>query len=287
MTLKDTIKYFLAKILFRKTILFSYHKGRKWNIIKRIKGYVPFFYELDEVNLNFHNLIVPLTLHAQEFINSHPELFVKKTYLCPSEHCIDLCNNKESFHHYLSNNGFQQYSPRINEKFSYPYVVKSKTGDCGDEISIITDKEDEMEHIDKIKSEDYFTSEYIIGQDEYAAQIISADNRIVFFRALKYSFEDEYNVKGFELTPASTEFVDHIHYKPIFEEILSSMNYQGLCCFDYKISEDGLKIMELNPRYGGWMDCFINEALIDYSFNGSPKQKNQWSNKRPFDYVRS
>lgn len=275
MTLKDIIKYCLARIFFRKIVLFSFHEGRKWNIKKRIKGYIPFFYELDSINLNYFNVIVPLTLHAEKYINAYPELFSKKTYFCPSDDCIELCDDKELFHNYLETNGFKKYTPRINEKFNYPYIVKRKVGLSGKNIFIITDKKREIECISEIESGDYFSQEYIGGLDEYAAQIIYSGKKIVFFRALKYSYQEKYNIKGPDNLPASIEIVNHDNYKPIFGDILLNINYQGFCCFDYKISNNQLKILELNPRYGAWTDGFISEALAVYNLHGTPDLRNQ------------
>lgn len=275
MKFKDKIIFFLAKFLKRKIVLFSSKEDWEWSIRKRVIGYVPFFYEFDKINLNNFDVIVPLTLHAQRYINSHPKSFTKQLYICPSDYCIELCNDKVMFHNYLAKNGFQQFTPIINEKFSYPYIIKKRIGAWGEGISIITDTKSEMEHISEIESEEYFTQQYIKGQDEYTAHIIIAAKRIVFFRALKFTFQDEYFVKGKDFNPTSVEEVNHDNFKPIFEEILLSINYQGICCFNYKITTNGLKIFEVNPRYGASMTRFINEALIDYSIYGAPNKKVQ------------
>lgn len=275
MKLKDKIRYLLAKILFKKTILFSFENDRMWNIKKRITGYVPFFYEFDEVNLNKFKVVVPLTIPALRYINAYPELFSDKVCICPSGECVDLCDDKESLHIYLAENGFKQFTPKYNEKFSYPYVIKKKIGDFGEGVFVINDEGSEKEHADKIESEDYFTLEYITGQDEYACHIIVADGRIVFFKTIKHIFQDDHFIKGKHCEPAASEEVDHNKFKPIFEEILLSMNYQGICCIDYKITDEGLKIFEINPRYGASMDSFINDALIDYCHYGSSGRRVQ------------
>ena len=127
MTLKDTVKYYLIKIFFMKSILFSFSEDRKWNIKKRIVKYIPFFYDFNQGIVDKFNIIVPLSLHSQQYINAHPDMFITKTYLCPPDTCIALCDDKEKFHNYLSENGFKQVTPRINENFSYPYVIKKKT----------------------------------------------------------------------------------------------------------------------------------------------------------------
>jgi len=281
MKIKDTIRFFFAKIFSKKTVLFSSMDDWEWAIRKRITGYVPFFYEFDEINPNYFDVIIPLTLHSQRYINAHRELFAKQLYLCPTEYCIELCDNKENFHNFLSKNGFQKLMPMINGKFDYPYILKKKVGAWGEGISIISDMKSEMKHIADIESEDYFTQQYIKGKDEYTAHIITADKTIIFFKALKFTFQDECFIKGKDYKPMSVVEVEHDKYKSIFEEVLSSMNYEGICCFNYKITKNGLSIFEVNPRFGASMNRFINGALIYYSIYGAPNKKSSVSKKTP------
>jgi len=281
MKIKDKIRFFFAKILLKKTVIFSAKDDWEWPIRKGIVGYVPFFYEFDEINPNDFDVVFPLTLRAQRYINCHRELFAKQLHLNPSDYCIELCDDKKRFHSYLSENGFQKFIPIMNGKFDYPYVLKKKVGLWGEGISIISDKKSEIEHINEIESDDYCTQQYIKGKDEYTSHIIVIAKTIVFFKALKFTFQDEYFIKGKDFTPISVEEVDHEMYKPIFEEILLSMDYEGICCFDYKVTEDGLSIFEINPRFGASMSRFINEALNIY---GSSDREAEGASTSPSHY---
>jgi len=273
MKIKDKIRFFYAKFFLKKTLLFSSKKEWEWDLRKRVSGYVSFFYEFDEVNPNHFDVILPLTLFAQKHINTHHELFARQIYLSPADSCIELCDDKEKFHAYLSRNGFQQLLPSIGGKLDYPYVLKKKRGTWGDGIYIISSKKVEMEHINKIESDEYFIQQYIKGKDEYTAHIIIANKEIVFFKVLKFTFQDEYFIKGKDFKSTSVEEIEHSQYKSIFGEILSSMNYEGISCFNYKITDEGLSIFEVNPRFGASMNRFINEALICYRIYGQPNKK--------------
>ena len=59
----------------------------------------------------------------------------------------------------------------------------------------------------------------------------------------------------------------------------SFSNKTGICSsndgIDDEITDDGLKILEINPKYGASMDSFINDALVDYCHYGSPDRRNQ------------
>lgn len=261
---RDKIKFLFARLLFKETILFSRKDDWELLIREKIKGYVPFFYELNEISPDYFDLIVPLTLHAQKYINAQPGLRTEKKVLVPSNRCIDLCDNKERFQYYLVKNGFERFTPRTNEKFCYPYILKKKIDEWGVNISIINDSRSERVHKCEIESADYFKQEYIEGKDEYTAHVIFDGKRVVFLKALKFTFTDRFFIKGKYYKPASWVKVDHSHFKDIFEDILVEINYQGICCFNYKIAGKDIKIFEVNPRYGASMTYFINEALASY-----------------------
>lgn len=268
MKIKDKIRFLLAKISSRETVLFSSKDDWEKVMKNNITGYVPFFYEFDKINSQYFDIIIPLTLHAQIYINAHRELFAEKTYLCPSDYSMEICDDKKKFHSHLSSHGFRKYLPEIDKKFDYPYVLKKKKGAWGEGISIITDMKNERRYMTELKSEEYFTQQYIKGRNEYTAHIIFADRMIVFFRVLKFTFQDEQYIKGMGFTPISVEKTKHEKYKQIFADILSQLNYEGICCFNYKITEDGLRIFEINPRFGASMNYFINEAITHYNIYG-------------------
>ncbi len=90
------------------------------------------------------------------------------------------------------------------------------------------------------------------------------DKKIVFHRTVQFTFSENYFVKGKNFKETRRKKVDHSHLHNLFEMILNQLEYQGICCFNYKILESTVKIFEINPRYGGTMTDFINEALISY-----------------------
>ncbi|BAF72337.1 ATP-grasp domain-containing protein [Sulfurovum sp. NBC37-1] len=261
----DKKRYLLAKKSSTKTILFLYTKyGWDKALNNKIKDYEAFFYIFGSIDPKCFDFIVPLTIEAEEYIATHRNLFPKKSYSIPSKFCINTCNNKRKFYNYLAKNGFVEYFPKINSNFDYPYLLRKEIGVNGKNIYIIENQNMEMAYKAKFASKNYFTQEYIHGQDEYTAHIISTNNKIIFFKVLKFTFQEKYFIKGKKYCFNSKKEINHNEYKPIFEDILSTMNYEGICCFNYKVINKSIKIFEINPRPGRTLKYFINEALASY-----------------------
>jgi predicted ATP-grasp superfamily ATP-dependent carboligase len=129
---------------------------------------------------------------------------------------------------------------------------------------IIKSANDEDIHADKVNSSQYLKEHYIAGNQEYCSHIIAAGNTIRFMRSAMHTFDTDAYIKGINKSPNATEIVDHSQYAPIFERILASIDYEGFCCFDYKIVNGRPCVFELNPRYCTTMSRFIQEALPVY-----------------------
>jgi predicted ATP-grasp superfamily ATP-dependent carboligase len=265
MRFKDNVRFVLAKVLFRETVLFSKRADWEWPIRNKFKRYFPmFFYEFNEINPDLFDLVIPMTIHAQRYINEHHAYLKWRKALNPSNNAMDLCDNKEEFSNFLIINGFADFVPKTNEIFAYPYILKKKIGEWGLDLIVINDAECELAHINEIESGDYFRQEYIEGKDEYTTHIIINNKKISFYKTLKFTFAERFFIKGKHFKHISQEIVDHSQFKDLFEVILNTLEYQGICCFNYKLFKDKPKIFEINPRYGASMTTFINEALISY-----------------------
>ncbi|GFO56825.1 hypothetical protein GMSM_38320 [Geomonas sp. Red276] len=250
----------------RRTVLFSRHDDWEWAIRKKLQKseYTPFFYDLHEIPLSLFNLIVPLTVAAEHRINDrHPALNGKRT-LVPADPAITLCDDKERFASHLISHGFGNYVPKTNQKMDYPFIIKKKVGEWGLDMAVIHDAESGLQYRDWFTSGDFFTQEYIEGSDEYTTHIIMADGKIRFFKTLKFTFQERYFIKGNNFRPLAGMPVDHSRFLDLFERILNSVGYQGICCFNYKLANDTVKIFEVNPRYGGSLTTFLPEALPLY-----------------------
>ena len=267
MKFADVIRLICAKVLCRQTVLFS--RKNDWEphikevVTLQSRFFVAFFYDFNEVRPGHFDLIVPITIPAHKYLNDNFHHLNGRKALIPSNRSIDLCDDKERFAQFLMDSGFSDFVPPINAEFSYPYILKKKIGNWGEDITVITDAQCELSNIQDLKSRDFFTQEYIEGHDEYTTHIIF-NKDIVFYKTIKFTYSDRFFVKGQNYKHTAKEVVDHGCYKELFEKILNKLGYRGICCFNYKLDNGIVKIFEVNPRYGGSMTYFLNEALLSY-----------------------
>ena len=253
-----------AKLRLRKTVLFSKKDNWQPRIEEKLNGFVPFFYELDTVNLRWYDIVIPLSVDAQIYLNTCSSPFVNKKALYPPEDCISICNDKSRFSEYLFQQGFKENIPRINGTISYPYLLKKRISAYGSDIIVIHNEDMEVQYKEEINSSEYQKQEYIKGQHEYSSHIIFSGGKIQFIESLRFTFKEPIFIKGERYSPRKRRKVDHEAFCSIFEKILLSLNYEGICCFDYKVIDNRPVIFELNPRYGASMTSCINEAITVY-----------------------
>jgi hypothetical protein len=93
---------------------------------------------------------------------------------------------------------------------------------------------------------------------------IQVDTKVVFFRTISYVFRETFFVKGRDYSPLKIVEVDHAFLKPLFEEVLRTMRYEGFSCFNYKLVNGQPRLFEVNPRFGGSLTYFLKDALFAY-----------------------
>jgi len=268
MNIRDKINLIKSKCLFKKVVLFSKKDGwipvlRK-NLDKQI--YTAFFDEFDNINYRYFDLILPLTNDDTRYLNKKlPYLNINKKVLIPSNNAIDICDHKDVFSHFMSENGFEYCNPKFGNKISAPpYVLKKKVGEWGEGISIIKNKIEEQNYHLELQSSEFYKQEYIEGKKEYTTHIIISDGKIKYNRTIEFNYNENYYIKGKDYKPYSSKIISNIPVITDFEKILNKLEFQGICCFNYKISGDKMCIIEVNPRFGSSLMPYVNEVIELY-----------------------
>lgn len=158
---------------------------------------------------------------------------------------INICNHKTHFVDFMIENGFKRYVPEKYDKMQYPCILKKNVSLWGAGCHILESKYDIPANIE---IDDYLCQELILGKVEYTTHILAHNGKSIKCQTYQFTFNEDHHVKGFSNTPANKKIIQYYH--PIFERILTKLNYNGFCCFNFKLRGYSPKIFELNPRIG-------------------------------------
>jgi carbamoylphosphate synthase large subunit len=203
---------------------------------------------------------VPLNIQDLKYLNSVRSWVIDNPIPIPNLESILLCDDKYLFNQKLIEKGFGYLIPKINGKQTYPYILKKGIDSWGKESHLIYNAQIEQTFSDKLADPKYFSQQFIIGSQEYATHIIFKDSKIVCSLTFEYNFKIETPIKG------KDESIDkRICLCPYLEEfasVLTLIDFNGLCCINYKVYENRLFIMEINPRFGGSLCSYFSFFII-------------------------
>jgi hypothetical protein len=242
-----------ASLSFRKPmrILISDDAGIRDQTQWGIEHYSPHTVEFGPVSAKSFeefDLVVPIDIAELVQASGWPRAS-KNPIPLPSRECVELCDDKFDFNQRLIEQGLGSYIPKMGNGLDRPYILKKRIGVCGRECHVIHDVAEENALREQIDDPDYFCQEIIHGTQEYATHILFANNRVVKFLNIEYRFETETPVKGKD--SSLTRTICACPYLDLFSEILLAIEFQGLCCVNYKVRDGKPYILEINPRFGG------------------------------------
>ncbi len=265
MRLKHQLRVLAGRFFYKKTVLFSRKPSREKQIIRNLNTCFPCFSSFRKVNPNHFYIIFPLAEKESIYLNDHYSYLNHVKAIVPSNAAINICKDKKIFTEFLLKNGLETYAIKTPDKLCYPYVIKKRIDADGENTVIVDDKETESRYKNELVSDEFFTQEYIEGSDEYAMHIIMHKKEVIYYKTMKYTFEQNKFVKGSRYKQYSQTIVDHSHFIDQFQNILNTINYEGICCIDYKVINEYIKIFEINARMGASLSEYIDEALYAYA----------------------
>lgn len=233
-----------------KSILFSDHPGLKSEIEKCFK-HTPYkidFGEFTPDSIVNYDMIVPLTIEDLKGLNSYPNLIGDNAIPIPSIASITICDDKALLNNYLIENGYSFLIPKLEGTQKYPYILKRKIDYSGQNSHIIDNEHEELKFSALLKSSEYYSQAFIPGQYEYATHVLFKNQKITSSMNIEYFFESETPIKG-KNTPLSMATCS-CPYLDLFADILTLIEFEGLCCFNYKVYDNQPYLIEINPRFG-------------------------------------
>lgn len=208
------------------------------------------FGSITEDSFQHYDIVVPLTIAA---IEQARRLSIKQQFglPLPTAASVRLCDDKYAFSQALIGAGFDKYIPTIHlgPGLTSPYILKKRRGWWGAGCYIIANREDEEAQLHRIADPEYFCQEFIPGTTEFATHILFIKGKIVKALNIKYRFATESPIKG-----QDTELFKVVHrcpYLNLFAQMLQAIQFEGLCCVNYKVAKGRLFLLEINPRFGG------------------------------------
>src|SRR5258708_28999551 len=155
-------------------ILFSEKSDREKNIRKgfRFLNHQIDFKAFTPENIKANDLVVPLDMHDLRLLEVVRDLVKNSPIPIPSLKAVDICDDKYLFGKTLEEKGFGYAIPKIGKNLSYPYMLKKKVGQAGDNCYIISNPEKEKEFENVINDPNYFCQEMVQGTNEYATHLL-------------------------------------------------------------------------------------------------------------------
>ena len=234
-----------------KTILYS---EKEWWDKLLMKGpfarrYDMSFSTFETRSLNQYDLVVPLTIPDLEVSMARRHEVNANSIPIPSRESFNICNDKRLFNDFMLSHNYSEYVPGEQTAAQFPFMLKKITDEGGENTFIVENMRDMELYREQYESLDYFTQNIIAGKREYATHIIVKDGKIVNALTILYLFRKDCYVKGKDNYVC--RFVTFNKHLSIFEKILGEMQFDGLCCVNYKEQNGVPKILEINPRFGG------------------------------------
>ncbi len=231
-------------------ILFGYHITQMPNIAATIDHhrFRPSFAPFDAVDLTRFALVVPLRLEQFDAARAVAEAPGRRAVL-PASDLVTLADDKLAFNRWLIAEGFGAHVPELLEgPGTYPCVLKLPHGDWGMGVRMLHGPEDETGEPDPPGS---FRQRAVTGADEYVLHLLRVDGQIRYSLCYRYDMAKPLAVRGQQDAARAMEPADPAPGWDLCTAILERMGYEGTGCFNYKIEDGRVMLLELNPRFGG------------------------------------
>lgn len=240
-------------------ILFGEHSTQRpaiERLIDRARFHVAFA-AFEDVGFAAFDLVVPLTV--DQIAPARAANRDRRRAVLPAADLVEMADDKLLFHHRLTELGFDALLPALlgEGERRYPHVLKARRGDFGHGIRIVRSAADEPDAVPP----DRFRQEAVAGADEYVLHLLRVDGRVRYRLCYRYTMGGTLTVRGAVDRPQLIEPADDAPALGPCTAILDALGFEGTCCFNYKLPDGGLRLLELNPRFGGSLVGDVNGYL--------------------------
>lgn len=221
------------------------------------------FGEFSFDNIKDHDLVVPLTIDDLMYLDGARDLIVDNPVPIPAKEVVLLCNDKYLFAQHLITSGFGDFVPKMGPGLAYPYILKKRVDEGSKNCHIILGPQEEEKFANILTDPEYYTQMIITGPLEYATHILFKDQEILCALNIEYVFENDIPIKRID-KPVYLR-ICRSPFNDVFSTMLKSIDFEGICCINYKVYNKLPYVLEINPRCCGslypYLFSFIERAI--------------------------
>jgi hypothetical protein len=198
----------------------------------------------------------------------------------PAPDVVALCEDKYELNRFLIEHRFEGLIPSLVEPGdgTYPYIVKRRAGEDGDNSHLIRNAFEEklLSHV--TKSAENFCQAYIPGNTEFELHVLFAKGRLHYAQTIKYTMKTDFYVRS-QFTPVSDVlYCADNHHLDYFLPILEWIGYDGICCLNYKMLDGVPRLFKISPRLENTLTGDL-ARLVD-AYIRSLETRSTWSPRR-------
>lgn len=210
-----------------------------------------------EQSVTTENIVIPLMeTHIMSFIDKHNlDDFLS---LIPTKSMVETFGNKLAFSEYIKHNNLSLMAPTTYtlNNIVYPCIIKRTDLNTGNGISILNSNYDLEKYLTQNKHSEYIIQNIIYDNKEFTTHCICNNGNILWHTTYIYKLKSQSMIKKTGLFPhkheMSSEILDELQL------FLQPIKYSGPCNIDYKIINNHIVVMEINPRFGGSLMSAVN-----------------------------
>lgn len=212
-------------------------------------GHTLSFAPLTTERLRDSDLVVPLTVPALLALTPAQRALLRDNPIpIPAADQVRLCDDKARLNRFFSEQGFGAHIPAMGVRDRYPFILKRSQDVWGRHSHILRSPQEAQAFQQQLDDPAYFTQELVRGTVEYTTHLIRRRGQLVAEVTLAMHFPSDLFIKGPE-KPVTQRRLSTPHL-PLLERMLAALDFEGLCCFNYKERDGVPMVFELNPRFG-------------------------------------
>ena len=233
-------------------ILMSRHEGWETSIRAGFVGsqHQVFFDELTNGDLASYDMVVPLCVADTLLLDARRAELSNALLPIPGFETVLLCDDKLRLNLTLTERGFSEYiPPMLDESAAPPFILKKRIAENSEHCYIVDSESKRKSFASLESSPEYFKQQLVHGRSEYASHVLFVGGHIKSEITVEYVADRPVYIKGSE--PFLAKSLGRTPFRGPFTSMLRAIGFEGLCCINYKVEDGRLRLLEINPRFGG------------------------------------